>query len=1248
MKNKILGPLSITALFILLNAVTVSAQVCPSKSNAPWELWISKVQLNTLDNASDKFKDYNTLGYSDFTNLSATLTKGQSYPLTITAGLSWSGVLNNAYYRAWIDWNGDNTFQNSELVAASSSTNPFIGYVRVPDNVTVGDKRMRIAVKLGEFPTVCENFAGGEVEDYTVTVAEPTQTTGYDLIVLNLTVPPRLTLNVIDTIRFDIKNIGGVSSPGSYVSVFISSTNNQPSGDFVFYTGLTLDDLAPNASRTYAAPVRVPTTWTSETAYSVVTILSSANEINASNNTATAPSNVFLRPLTTCANQISVKNTVLCYDNANPNAIKINVAEGDTVFQKIVNKNGQVLSTSQFGNFKKDSVFVVNNQVIKKLANGAIAYTKTITPSVLSRYPKINLALEMSDGTFVLAGLQKNVDWIYPPSNRDSLVLITTDAQLNYQQSEVVFQNSGAYEPPYNGVLELMNLPNNQFVLMYYVGRSGSIGQSILNITTYQKNNAQLQLIKSSENGSYLVEKPILSSACGNNLVFKNYGTSSESSKGGTSGGISSSIFNLDSMRYLTSKSTSSSYGIGGSSTSYSYAANPSLGANTTQISANYGYDTLTRSQNFGELFIYFYNANQQLTFRKKIPFVPYEHIIRTGDTTCLIIVKRNERTFVFNPDCVGTPPNLPDLTISNINMSDSSVQIGEILYFSFDAKNIGTANVPNSFTIKSYLSTDRILDANDYQNGVINTANYPAGTTISQIQGAMRVNAPVFPYNFYLILTIDANNQVDENDEFNNIVVSTNKIEVLSYLNPSCSYQDSVQLVRLYNATNGANWTRKWNLSTPIRTWYGLTFSQSGCLEKIALSGNNLVGTIPDSLNFTNLTHLLLSDNQLIGSIPNFDQPTLTLLDLNRNNLIGSIPNFNKTNLSRLQLGFNQLSGTVPNFNLPNLSELYLFNNRLTGLIPNFNLPLLAFMRLDNNQLSGNLPTFNFVNLVYLYLNNNQLSGCIPLSYKRFCRLTVNIQNNPNLETQDFNAFCTNNTGACAGGVNTNDIALTISGDPSVYRPYSTQKFTITAKNNGTQAFTDVKIDFPYPTKTVNGGNITPSVGTWQEWCSGGIQCYTWTIPNLAANTTATLEIPVYVLDAVGTMTATTHLLSSNPVDSNASNNVATVLVNRAGSPPIQPFVQSKDKQATVLSQRLHPTLVEHFIVVDVESNEAQQIDFQIINALGTVVQTEKMTIERGNNKRQFDVSQLPKGLYLIQTSVGQGRNVPMKFVKY
>lgn len=29
--------------------------------------------------------------------------------------------------------------------------------------------------------------------------------------------------------------------------------------------------------------------------------------------------------------------------------------------------------------------------------------------------------------------------------------------------------------------------------------------------------------------------------------------------------------------------------------------------------------------------------------------------------------------------------------------------------------------------------------------------------------------------------------------------------------------------LIQLYNATNGANWTSKWDLNAPVSSWYGV-----------------------------------------------------------------------------------------------------------------------------------------------------------------------------------------------------------------------------------------------------------------------------------------------------------------------------------------------------------------------------------------------------------------------------------------
>ena len=129
---------------------------CASKGVAPWELWVSKVQFNTINNESEKFKDYATHGYSDYSNLSTSISKGQTYLLNVTPGLSWAGYLPNVYCRAWIDYNGNKVFENTELVFQNTNVNPFWANIRVPSSAINGSVRMRIALKWGGFPEPCE------------------------------------------------------------------------------------------------------------------------------------------------------------------------------------------------------------------------------------------------------------------------------------------------------------------------------------------------------------------------------------------------------------------------------------------------------------------------------------------------------------------------------------------------------------------------------------------------------------------------------------------------------------------------------------------------------------------------------------------------------------------------------------------------------------------------------------------------------------------------------------------------------------------------------------------------------------------------------------------------------------------------------------------------------------------------------------------------------------------------------------
>ncbi len=220
-----------------------------------------------------------------------------------------------------------------------------------------------------------------------------------------------------------------------------------------------------------------------------------------------------------------------------------------------------------------------------------------------------------------------------------------------------------------------------------------------------------------------------------------------------------------------------------------------------------------------------------------------------------------------------------------------------------------------------------------------------------------------------------------------------------------ACRAQDSLQLVRFYNSLNGASWTSSWNLYAPMTTWYGVTLTPDGCrVKEIRLNSTGLTGKLAD-LHLPELTHLLVSTNDIVGEIPNFNLPKLTELILSKNELkgtlpdfnglpalrklsldnnllIGEIPDFNLPDLQYLYVNNNELSGNLPTFdNLPALLHFYGYTNKLNGAIPNYNLPDLTNLRLQGNVLSSSIPNFSGIpKLKTLYLQENELSGPLPL----------------------------------------------------------------------------------------------------------------------------------------------------------------------------------------------------------------------------------------------------------------------------
>jgi chitodextrinase len=154
------------------NVTTLSAGVtyCNSTGSTSRE-YISRVQLGTINNLSG-----NNNGYGNYTALSTTVTTGATSTITITP--SWNGSSTNEAYCVWIDFNQNGNFDANELVLSKTKTKSttISGSFIIPSTAVSGNTRMRVSMKYNSFPTACEVFANGEVEDYTINIAASTYT----------------------------------------------------------------------------------------------------------------------------------------------------------------------------------------------------------------------------------------------------------------------------------------------------------------------------------------------------------------------------------------------------------------------------------------------------------------------------------------------------------------------------------------------------------------------------------------------------------------------------------------------------------------------------------------------------------------------------------------------------------------------------------------------------------------------------------------------------------------------------------------------------------------------------------------------------------------------------------------------------------------------------------------------------------------------------------------------------------------
>ena len=154
-----------------IDYITVLSEIipeyCASAGNSSYYEWIAGVDVGAFSNTSG------AANYTDFTNLTANLTVGQSYDITLTPGFR--STVYNEYWKIWIDLNCDGDFDDTgENVfdQGGMSNSTVTGSISIPSGTAETTTRMRITMKYNGEPTACENtFSYGEVEDYTVQIS---------------------------------------------------------------------------------------------------------------------------------------------------------------------------------------------------------------------------------------------------------------------------------------------------------------------------------------------------------------------------------------------------------------------------------------------------------------------------------------------------------------------------------------------------------------------------------------------------------------------------------------------------------------------------------------------------------------------------------------------------------------------------------------------------------------------------------------------------------------------------------------------------------------------------------------------------------------------------------------------------------------------------------------------------------------------------------------------------------------------
>lgn len=246
------------------------------------------------------------------------------------------------------------------------------------------------------------------------------------------------------SIQLSLQNVGTVEAPFSVWSLRLSSDPVLSPDDLELESQFNAP-VPVGQSLTVQANIRIALDYPRSGGHYLIAVADSRNAISESdetNNLASRPFDVQLYlPPKNCQTDLGAV-TLLCTKTQPNNTLLVYKKTANGVEALQLDAQGKITSTQNLGSLAYDSVQVRNGKVLRKDPKGNILWERAIPSNVLDRFPTIEAAAWLPNGQFVLSGYQK---FFHPQGNvsqnKDSLVLIRTDANLNYLEYRLAAQN---------------------------------------------------------------------------------------------------------------------------------------------------------------------------------------------------------------------------------------------------------------------------------------------------------------------------------------------------------------------------------------------------------------------------------------------------------------------------------------------------------------------------------------------------------------------------------------------------------------------------------------------------------------------------------------------------------------------------------------------------------------------------------------------------------------------------------------